>query len=103
MVSMSLGERLKQLRRGTSQAAFGALLGVSQPTIRNYENNERLPDSGFIKTVCDKLNVTADWLIFGTEQKEKTSNVGGFPEEEKIQHIDIAESHRKKNLQRWRF
>ena len=67
MNGITLGERLKALRGDKSQADFGKEIGVSQPTIRNYENNKRLPDSEFIKNVCNVYNVTADWLIFGSE------------------------------------
>lgn len=76
MNDMTLGERLKTLRGAKSQADFGKELNISQPTVRNYENNERLPDADFIKNVCNKFRITADWLLFGKEpcaDKSKSS------------------------------
>ena len=70
---MSLGKRLNMLRGAISQSSFGQRLGVSQATIANYEKGERLPDSGFLEHVCNECGVSADWLIFGKDEKEPAS------------------------------
>lgn len=72
---MTLGERLRSLRGPLSQADFGSELGVSQPTVRNYENGARLPDSDFVKNVCNKFGISADWLLFGKEDQKIDDDV----------------------------
>lgn len=78
---------MRVVRGGLSQADFGASLGVSQPTVRNYENNVRLPDSEFIKNVCNKFAVSAEWLLFGPEG-QKSGDIAN----EKLQQSEIIES-----------
>lgn len=63
------------MRGDRSQAAFAELVCSSQPTVRNYENDVRLPDSDFIKTVCNYFDVSADWLIFGIEKNQVSATV----------------------------
>lgn len=89
---MTLGDRLRQLRGQDSQATFGARLKVAQPTIRNYENNERFPDSKFIETVCNEYNVTADWLLFGVGD-QKVATVATLQNK---QHAEIITSEKIK-------
>ncbi len=77
-----------------TQAAFAKIVNASQSSITNYEKG-RLPDSGFIKSVCNQFGVSADWLLFGSdsktapEQTTKTSNVGDFLESKNSQSIEI--------------
>lgn len=85
MNGITLGERLKALRGTRSQASFGKDLGVSQPTVRNYENNDRLPDTDFIKNVCNRYNVTADWVLFGKESDPPTADAPSAPALEKTE------------------
>ena len=98
---MTLSERLKKLRGSMSQAAFAKIVNASQSSITNYEKG-RLPDSGFIESVCNQFGVSADWLLFGTESKgateqtAKTSNVGGFLESKKNKPIEIIDEYKNK-------
>jgi transcriptional regulator with XRE-family HTH domain len=93
---MSLGDRLRQLRGKKSQADFGALLETSQPTIRNYENNVRYPDSEFIKKVCGKCGVTAGWLLFGeADEQQKNCRRSANFEDKKTQLIENTNSEKK--------
>lgn len=62
---MELGSRLKTLRGGLSQEEFSQRVGFNKNTIGNYERGERTPDAVFIKTVCEKLGVSAEWLLWG--------------------------------------
>lgn len=56
-------ERFRQLRGHKSQADFADLIGISRPTIGFYENGERLPDALVIAKICEKCNVSSDWLL----------------------------------------
>ena len=93
---MSLNERLKQLRGSMSQVAFAKLVGASQSSIVNYEKG-RLPDSGFIESVCNRFGVTADWLLFGVGD-QKVSNMSDILEDGKKQLPEITKPQ-EKNLQ----
>jgi Predicted transcriptional regulators len=81
---MSIGKRLGTLRGAESQSSLAKKLGVAQTTVRNYENDARKPDSDFIKVVCNYFDVTADWLLFGTEAAPKTADIGT----REIQHTE---------------
>lgn len=62
---MDIGTRLKTLRGGLSQEEFSQHIGFNKNTIGNYERGERTPDVVFLKTICEKLNVSPDWLLWG--------------------------------------
>jgi transcriptional regulator with XRE-family HTH domain len=56
-------ERLKLVRGNRSQAAFSRFLGISRITVSNYESGDRLPDALNMRLICEKCNVSADWLL----------------------------------------
>ena len=62
----TLGDRLKFLRGGQSQAAFAALLGIPQVTLGNYERNRNEPRFELIRTICLHFGINVEWLLFGT-------------------------------------
>ena len=57
--------RVYELRteRGMTQSAFASFLGVSRQSVGFYESGERLPDASTLRTICEKCNVSADWLL----------------------------------------
>ncbi|MCF8186382.1 MAG: helix-turn-helix domain-containing protein [Sulfuritalea sp.] len=79
---LSIGERIqkkrKQLDFSVDQLAlltaaydFGVLAendkGLSSQTLYRYEKGEREPATREIRLLCEALNVSADWLIFGKD------------------------------------
>ena len=62
---MTVGDRLRMLRGGLSQAKFAAQIGVSSRSLYRYETDEAMPTDVFAK-VCDLTGARADWLLFGT-------------------------------------
>ena len=42
--------------------------GIAQPTIVRYEKGEVLPGAREIRVICNALDVSADWLLFGKER-----------------------------------
>jgi len=62
---MNIGDRLKALRGGLSQDEFSQRIGFHKNTIGNYERGERTPDVDFLRAVCEKLDISSEWLLWG--------------------------------------
>lgn len=54
--------RLEILRGNSGVTEFARLLGVRQQTLSNYVKG-REPPASFVKLVCEKMCVSADWLL----------------------------------------
>ena len=76
---MELGSRLKTLRGGLSQEEFSQRIGFNKNTIGNYERGERTPDVVFVKTVCEKLEVSPEWLLWGQGPMRRGENAPSAP------------------------
>ena len=66
---------LSSLRKetGLSQRQAASDLGVSQALLSHYENGAREPKLGFVIKACDYYNVTADYILGRSEDRnEKT-------------------------------
>jgi transcriptional regulator with XRE-family HTH domain len=65
---MSLGERIKQLRKkaGLSQGDIGKIVGVPYQSIQNVELG-RVKRPRFIIQLAEALNTSIDYLITGSE------------------------------------
>lgn len=46
-----------------NQSEFARFIGISRQSIGFYESGSRLPDASTIRLICDKCNVSADWLL----------------------------------------
>ncbi len=62
---MSFPNRLKQLRneKGLYQKELADILGVSRPTITQYENGTRTPDHETLNKIADYFNISLDYLL----------------------------------------
>lgn len=70
---MTVGERLVQLReeRGYKvRKDFAKEIGIPETTLRNYEKNEREPGHTFLKRMSEYFNVSADYILGLTDEKE---------------------------------
>ena len=58
-------ERLKEMRtkRELTQQQLADLIEVSRHTVINYEVGRRMPDLEILKNLCEKLNVSSDYLL----------------------------------------
>lgn len=61
-----LAERLISLRTGLSRREFAKSLGITESTLRNYEKGVSSPDAQFLTELCKKMNLSPEWLLFGT-------------------------------------
>ena len=62
---MLFSQRLRGLRiaNNLSQKEFADLLGINPVTLSHYENEKREPDLDQLVTFCQKLSVSADYLL----------------------------------------
>lgn len=61
------GHRLKEARtrKNIKQWYLSELTGISDNALSNYENDRNLPEIWKLITLCEVLDVDADWLLFG--------------------------------------
>ena len=75
----TLGDRLIAARKekGLSQKELAKELGMSPTGLYNWEKNKREPNILQIMNICNILNISADWLVGLSEQKEKPTMTDG--------------------------
>lgn len=70
---MTFGERLTQLRKENgylTRNEFADKLGIPSTTLRNYETDVREPGHIFLKQISELFNVSVDYLLCLTDEKE---------------------------------
>lgn len=70
---MTFGERLTQLRKEhgySTRNEFADKLGIPSTTLRNYETDSREPGHTFLKQISEFFNVSVDYLLCLTDDKE---------------------------------
>lgn len=74
---MTFGERLTQLRKEngySTRKSFAEKLNIPETTLRNYETNEREAGHTFLKQMSDFFDVSCDYLLGLTDEKDKYSS-----------------------------
>lgn len=74
---MTFGERLTQLRKENGYGkrnAFAEVLGIPETTLRNYETDAREPGHKFLARISSMFDVSVDYLLCLTDEKEKTNS-----------------------------
>lgn len=69
---MNWHKRLTQAREaeGLKKSAFAKLIGVSAPTVTDWENGDtKMIEGANLIKVCNLLKVTPDWLLHGTTER----------------------------------
>lgn len=66
--------RLEGVRGTRSVAEFARILGVRQQTLNNYMNG-REPPAAFVVLVCEKMNLSADWLLGLKDNNECSGDI----------------------------
>ena len=70
---MTFGERLAALRKENgynTRNEFAEKLGIPSTTLRNYETDAREPGHTFLKQISELFNVSVDYLLCLTDEKE---------------------------------
>lgn len=91
----TIGQRLREVRGGMSQAEFAQILNMSQSSIANYETGKRVPDASLILDLMSAFGVDPVWLISGESQRLAPSGGSSFSKEE----LRLIESYRKSGEQ----
>lgn len=66
---MSLGDRIKQLRKdflNMTMDEFGERIGITKSSISTMESGKSNPSDQTIRFICREFNVNEDWLLNGT-------------------------------------
>lgn len=71
---MEIGDRFKLVRsladeplKKCSQLDFGKMFHVSRDVIANIENGRVEPSAILMENICNKFNISYDWLAHGLE------------------------------------
>ncbi len=69
---MELKERIAAARRaaGMTQEQLGELLGVTRQAVSKWESGQTTPDAATVAALCEKLHVSADYVLLGKEPGE---------------------------------
>jgi len=73
----SFGDNLKEARtkKGISQGQLAELMQIHSAHISRYERNQTVPSVDVVKKFADILEVSADMLIYGTEDEKAKSKI----------------------------
>lgn len=65
MMKSEISQKIYGLRSKfrMSQEEFAKHIGISRQSIGFYESGKRVPDANTIKLICEKCNVSSDWLL----------------------------------------
>ncbi|SFL09482.1 helix-turn-helix domain-containing protein [Halanaerobium salsuginis] len=74
---MKFSDRLKKLRKEKNlyQKELAEYLGVSRPTITQYESGARKPDNDTLEKIADHFNVTVDYLLGRTDERSPADKI----------------------------
>ena len=63
-IRRTFSERVRKLREGKlNQGEFADSVGISRGAMSYYEQEARTPDIGVLHAICEKYNVSADYLL----------------------------------------
>jgi len=65
-------ERLNHLRGDMNVTEFSRFLGMKQRTVDACLRGERKPSIELLLAICEKCNVTSDWMLGRSSQKTST-------------------------------
>ena len=72
-ISERVFERLKQI--SMSQKEFSERTGIKQSTISEWKKNKTNPSSDKILGICQVLDVSADYILFGKRSKKQMTSL----------------------------
>lgn len=79
-----LGVRLKYLRKSNNktQQDIADILGITRPAYTAYEQGKRNPDYEILEKIADYYNVSTDYLLGRTENKEALHKQAGISDDD---------------------
>lgn len=96
---MTFGQRLTQLRKEHGYATrndFAEKLNIPSTTLRNYETDVREPGHTFLKQISELFNVSVDYLLCLTDEKEVLKSFRLRSEEQTLlEHYRLLDPHGK--------
>lgn len=100
MISVDFGSRLKELRTqaGLTQLQLAQRMGITKSVVSFYELQERMPSPDVLIKIARIFHVSADYLL-GLDKRE-TIDVSGLNKEDVAIMRTLADSLRKKNMER---
>ena len=68
---MAMAEHIKRIREmnGLSQEKFAETVGVSRQAVQKWESGASLPEIANITVIAKRFNVSADALLFGSDER----------------------------------
>ena len=72
MIASKLREKRKEKKY--SMQKLGEITGLSTGNISDIENNKKLPGIKTLISLCEALNISADWLLFNREPVKLTQD-----------------------------
>lgn len=96
----TLGERLKKARenKGLKQVDVQARTNINNRTLSRYEKDGSEPDSATLKLLADLYEVSTDYLLGRTENKDnREDEFQKFANDPELEHFfkDMKESPRE--------
>jgi len=91
--------KIKDLRMklSLSQTELANILGVSIHTLRNWEQGRRMPDLETVINICDRFNISVDWLL--EREKEDINNKAVYDALQAM--LDLCERFNKDDIQKF--
>ena len=79
---MTTGKRIRELRKQNNKTLgeFAIEIGVTASAVSQIENERQEPSFKVISAICEKFNVSSDWLLFGKNSEE----FDNFNKQEKV-------------------
>lgn len=76
MESIHIADRMKSVRSdaGMTQKQIADLLGITQTTWSNYENDRATPSFDVLTRFLGHFDLSADWLLYGDGQRQRRPN-----------------------------
>ena len=100
MASMSLGEKIKQLRqeKGYSQTFLEKRSGVNSKLLSKYENGRIIPTADTLRKIAEGLDISADYLIFDNVPKDGRCQLDDLELFERFKEVERMDSENKKMI-----
>jgi transcriptional regulator with XRE-family HTH domain len=100
MASMSLGEKIKQLRqeKGYSQTLLEKRSGVNSKLLSKYENGRIIPTADTLRKIAEGLDISADYLIFDNVPKDGRCQLNDLELFERFKEVELMDAENRKMI-----
>jgi transcriptional regulator with XRE-family HTH domain len=100
MKPMTLGEKIKQLRKekGYSQTFLEKKSGVNSRLLSKYENGRIIPTADTLRKIVEGLDISADYLIFNNVPKDGRCQLSDLELFERFKEVERMDSENRKMI-----